>query len=104
VKRIFVFLLASIGLATVCTAQTSQLGWPEVIARLTHARAQVETCVGMIKSSKNASVIAPVKTIYEMTTPRVEGAVAGLVAALVEGGNAERRSADPPTMAWRRAP
>jgi hypothetical protein len=65
------------------------LGWPEVIARLTQERMQAETCVGMIKSSKNAGAITAVKTTYETTKPRVDGAIAGLVAALVEGGKPE---------------
>jgi hypothetical protein len=62
------------------------LGWPEVIGRLTQERTQAETCVGMIKSSKNTAAIAAAKATYETTKPRIDGAIAGLVAALVEGG------------------
>jgi hypothetical protein len=75
--------------AAVCTAQTTPLGWPEVIARLTQERTEVETCVGMIKSSKSASMITSVKATYETIKPRVDGAIAGLVAALVEDGKPE---------------
>jgi hypothetical protein len=91
VKRILVVALASgwIIPATLCTAQTPPLGWPEVIASLTQERMQAETCVGMIKSGKNAGAIAAVKATYETTKPRVGGAIAGLVAALVEGGKPE---------------
>ncbi len=32
-------------------AQTTTLGWPEVIDNLTRERTQAETCVGLIKSS-----------------------------------------------------
>jgi hypothetical protein len=89
VKKIFLIVLASIVPATLCVAQTPPLGWPEVIARLTQERMQAETCVGMIKSSKNSSAIAAVKTTYETAKPRVDGAIAGLIAALVEGGKPE---------------
>jgi hypothetical protein len=90
VKRIVLIVSASVWIipATLCMAQTP-LGWPEVIARLTQERMQAETCVGMIKSSKNAGAITAVKTTYETTKPRVDGAIAGLVAALVDGGKPE---------------
>jgi len=90
VKRIVLIVSASVWIipATLCMAQTP-LGWPEVIARLTQERMQAETCVGMIKSSKNAGAITALKTTYETTKPRVDGAIAGLVAALVEGGKPE---------------
>jgi len=90
VKRIIPIVFASIWIipATLWAAQTT-LGWPEVIARLTEERAQAETCVGMIKSSKNTGAIAAVKATYETTKPRVDGAIAGLTAALVEGGKPE---------------
>jgi hypothetical protein len=65
------------------------LGWPEVIGRLTQERAQAETCVGMIKSTKKADAIAAAKATYEMAKPRIDGAIAGLIAALVEGGKPE---------------
>ena len=74
---------------TLCMAQAPPLGWPEVIARLTQQRMQAETCVGMIKSSKNAGAIAAAKLTYETTKPRIDGAIAGLTAALVEGGKPE---------------
>jgi hypothetical protein len=90
-KRIVLTVLASIWIipGTLCAAQTPPLGWPEVIARLTQERMQAETCVGMIKSGKNTGAIAAVKATYETTKPRVDGAIAGLVAALVEGGKPE---------------
>lgn len=74
--------------AALCPAQTT-LGWPEVIARVTQERSQAETCVGMIKSSKNADVIDAAKATYEETKPRVDGAIAGLTAALVGGSKPE---------------
>jgi hypothetical protein len=89
VKRIFLIVLASIVPAALCVAQTPPMGWPEVIARLTQERTQAETCVGMIKSSKNAGAIAAAKLTYETTKPRIDGAIAGLTAALVEGGKPE---------------
>jgi len=90
VKRTVLIVSASVWIvpAALCMAQTP-LGWPEVIARLTQERMQAETCVGMIKSGKNTGAIAAVKATYETTAPRVDGAIAGLVAALVEGGKPE---------------
>ena len=84
-KRIFLVLLASIVPAALCMGETP-LGWPEVIGRLTQERTQAETCVGMIKSTKKADAIAAAKATYETAKPRSDGAIAGLVAALVEGG------------------
>jgi hypothetical protein len=40
----------------------------------------------MIKSSKNAGAIAAAKSTYDTAKPRDDGAIAGLIAALVEGG------------------
>ena len=88
VKRIFLIVLAWVVPAMLCAAQAT-LGWPEVIARLTQERTQAETCVGMIKSSKNVGAIAAAKLTYETTKPRIDGAIAGLTAALVEGGKPE---------------
>src|SRR5579871_5938801 len=84
-KRIASIVFASIFPATLSATEVP-LGWPEVIAHLTEQRTEAETCVGMLKSSKNNASIAFAKAIYEATKPRVDGVVAGLVAALVEGG------------------
>ena len=58
-KRIVLVASASIWIipATFCAAE-APLGWLEVIGRLTQERTQAETCVGMIKSSRNQGVIA----------------------------------------------
>jgi hypothetical protein len=90
VKRIFLIVSASIWIvpATLCAAEAT-LGWPEVIDRLTQERTQAETCVGIIKSSKNTGAIAAAKATYETTKPKIDGAIAGLIAALVEGGKPE---------------
>ena len=40
----------------------------------------------MIKSTKKADAIATAKATYETAKPRIDGAIAGLIAALVEGG------------------
>ena len=72
-----------------CEAETAAMGWPEVIARVTQERQQAEICVGMIKSSKNTDALADAKATYEAAKPRVDGLIAGLTAALVEGGKPE---------------
>jgi hypothetical protein len=74
---------------TPCAAQSPAMGWPEVIDHLTQERTQAETCVGMIKSSKNTAAIANAKVTYETAKPRIDGVIAGLTAALVEGGKPE---------------
>ncbi len=73
----------------VCAAQPATMGWPEVIARVTQERQQAEICVGMLKSSKNTDALADAKATYETAKPRVDGLIAGLTAALVEGGKPE---------------
>ena len=67
-------------------AQPATMGWPEVIADLTKERTQAETCVGMIKSSKNSDAIASAKTTYGAAKAEMDGVIAGLTTALVEGG------------------
>lgn len=67
-------------------AQPPAMGWPEVIADLTKERSQAEACVGMIKSSRNTDAIASAKTTYGMAKAEMDGVIAGLATALVEGG------------------
>jgi hypothetical protein len=67
-------------------AQPETMGWPEVIADLTRERSQAETCVGMIKSSKNTDAIASAKSAYGAAKAEMDGVIAGLTTALIEGG------------------
>ncbi len=67
-------------------AQTAPIGWPEVIADLTTERTQAETCVGLIKSRGDSPTIDSVKTTYIMAKADMDGVIAGLETALVDGG------------------
>jgi hypothetical protein len=88
VKRTFLIISASIWIipATLCTAQAT-FGWPEVIALLTKTRTQAITCVEVLKSSGDKAALASARLTYGMTEGEMDGVIAGLTTALVEGGD-----------------
>ena len=93
-KRIVLSVLivsASLGIipATLCMAQAT-LGWPEVITLLTKARTQVTICVEVLKSSGDKAALASARLTYGMAGGEMDGVIAGLTTALVEGGDPNR--------------
>jgi hypothetical protein len=68
-------------------AQPTALGWPEVIDALTRERTQAEVCVGLIKSHGDKQAIREAMGKYELAKADIDGVIAGLTTALVEGGN-----------------
>jgi hypothetical protein len=91
VKRIVLIVAASIWIfpASLCAAQ-APLGWPEVIALLTKARTQATTCVEVLKSSEDKAALSSVRLTYGMAEGEMDGVIAGLTIALVEGGDPDR--------------
>jgi hypothetical protein len=91
VKRIV--LIVSVFLliipATLCAAQAI-LGWPEIIALLTKARTQATTCIEVLKSSEDKAALASARLTYGMAEGEMDGVIAGLTTALVEGGDPDR--------------
>ena len=87
-KRIVLIVSASIWIipATLSTAQAT-LGWPEVIALLTKARTQTTTCVAVLKSSGDKAALPSARLTYGMAEGEMDGVIAGLTTALVEGGD-----------------
>jgi len=75
--------------ATVCAAEAS-LSWPEVIALLTKAQKQATTCVEVLKSSGDKAALASAKLTYGMAEGEMDGVIAGLTTALVEGSSPDR--------------
>ena len=90
-KRIVLIVSASIWIvpATLCTAQAT-LGWPEVIGLLTKTRTQATTCVEVLKSSGDKAALASAQLTYGMAEGEMDGVIAGLTTALVEGGDPNR--------------
>jgi hypothetical protein len=88
VKRNVFILSASIWIfaANLCAAQAT-LGWPEVIALLTKARTQATTCVEVLKSGEDKAAVASAQLTYGMAEGEMDGVIAGLTTALVEGGD-----------------
>jgi hypothetical protein len=86
VKRIFFIVLASIVPPTLCMAEAS-FGWPEVIALLAKAKTQATTCVQVLKSNGDKSSVANAQLTYGMAEGEMDGIIAGLTTALVEGGD-----------------
>ncbi len=87
-KRIFLIVSASVWIvpATLFAAQTT-LGWPEVIALLAKARTQATTCVQVLKSGGDKVALASAQLTYGMAEGEMDGVIAGLTTALVDGGN-----------------
>jgi hypothetical protein len=85
VKRIGFIILASIVVSSFCAAQAA-LGWPEVIALLTKAKTQATTCVQVLKSNGDKGSIARAQLTYGMAEGEMDGVIAGLTTALVQGG------------------
>ena len=65
---------------------TPPIGWPEVIDRLTQERTQAVTCVGLLKSSGDQAAIGKAKATYGTARADMDGVIAGLTTALVDGG------------------
>jgi hypothetical protein len=88
VKRSALIVFASIWIfpASLCAAQAT-LGWPEVIALLTKTRTQATTCVEVLKSSGDKAALASARLTYGMAEGEMDGVIAGLTTALVDGGN-----------------
>ena len=85
-KRLFLIVLASIVPPTLCVSQAN-LGWPEVIALLTKARTQATTCVQVLKANGDKAAVARAQLTYGMAEGEMDGIIAGLTTALVQGGN-----------------
>ena len=67
------------------------MGWPEVIDDLTKERTQAVTCVGLIKSSGDQHAPSTdAKLTYGTARAEMDGVIAGLTTALVEGGEPDR--------------
>jgi hypothetical protein len=86
VKRIVLIVLASIVPATLCVAETP-LGWPEVTARLTKARAQAIACVQVLKKNGEKPAVDRAELTYGLAQAEMDGVIAGLTTALVQGGS-----------------
>lgn len=77
------FLFSALG-----TTAQPPLGWPEVIARLATEKSQAVTCVGLLKS-RGDPAIQQAKSIYGNAKAQSDGAIAGLLVLLDEGGRPE---------------
>ena len=85
-KRLFLIVLASIVPPTLCVSQAN-LGWPEVISLLAKARTQATTCVQVLKANGDKAAVARAQLTYGMAEGEMDGIIAGLTTALVQGGN-----------------
>lgn len=90
-KRCVLIISASIWIfpASLCAAQ-APLGWPEVIDLLTEAKTQAVACIEVLKSNGDKATLASAQLTYGMTEGKMDGVIAGLTTALVEGGNPDR--------------
>jgi len=86
VKKIFLIVFAAMIPTTLCAAEAT-LGWPEVIALLAKARTQATTCVQVLKSNGDKAAVARAQLTYGLAEGEMDGVIAGLTTALVDGGN-----------------
>jgi hypothetical protein len=63
------------------------MGWPEVIALLAKARTQATACVQVLKSNGDKAAIGSAQLTYGMAEGEMDGVIAGLATALVQGGS-----------------
>jgi Caspase domain len=91
VKRSVLIVSVSIWIfpASLCAAPAT-LGWPEVIDLLTKARTQATTCIEVLKSSGDKAALPSARLTYGMAEGEMDGVIAGLTTALVEGGDPDR--------------
>ena len=68
-------------------AAPAPMGWPEVISLLAKARTQAETCVEVLKSGGDKAALASARLTYGMAEGEMDGVIAGLTTALVQGGD-----------------
>ena len=78
----FLYLVSPLPLASQTT-----VGWPAVIGYLSKERTQAETCVGVIKSGGDKVAIDRAKQTYIMGQAEMDGVIAGLMTAAIQGGN-----------------
>jgi hypothetical protein len=69
-----------------CAAETA-LGWPEVIALLTKSKTQAMACVQVLKSNGDKASVASAQLTYGVAEAEMDGVIAGLTTALVQGGS-----------------
>ena len=61
-------------------------GWPETIARLTGERSQAQACVELLSATGTNAAITQGRTVYGAAKAASDGAIAGFMIVLVEGG------------------
>lgn len=74
-------------LQTVAMAGDKPLGWPEVISLLAKAKTQATTCVEVLKANGDKAVVARAQLTYGAAEGEMDGVIAGLKTALVEGSD-----------------
>ncbi len=90
-KGFVLIAVAMLGLLpTADWAAEASLGWPEVIGLLAKAQTQATTCVEVLKSSGDKAALANAQLTYGMAKGEMDGVIAGLTTALVEGGSPDR--------------
>jgi hypothetical protein len=68
------------------TGHTAEMGWPEAVATLTSQRSKADTCVALLKRYGDTSQMAQGQLDYTNAKIEMDAVIAGLLAALAEGG------------------
>jgi hypothetical protein len=89
-KAVTAFCVALFAVTTAAT-QTN-LDWPEMVDLLAQQRTQAETCAETLKSSPDAAAVAMGRLTYGAAKSKSDGVIAGLIVALVQGGEPDALS------------
>lgn len=73
-------------------SEAKSISWPEAVDLLARERPKAETCVAMLKRYGDSKQIARLQLAYNRAKADFDGVIAGLEAALAEGGNPESLS------------
>jgi hypothetical protein len=68
-------------------SRAAEIGWPEAVGRLAGERSKAETCAAMLKGYGDTEQVSQGQLAYGEAKANFDGVIAGLVAALTEGGN-----------------
>jgi hypothetical protein len=68
-------------------SRPADIGWPEAVGRLAGERTKAETCAALLKGYADEQQRSRGQLAYGEAKANFDGVIAGLVAALTEGGN-----------------
>jgi hypothetical protein len=85
-KRNFIAVYFTVAMAGITLGNEAIIGWPEVVDLLTQEKVQAITCAGLVKARAKSAVVQKAEDTYNSAKASADGAIAGLLVALAQGG------------------